>query len=526
MPETTKSTPADTSVMGRDIQNWTLAGLLDAASDQHGDQPFLVGATVTTFRQAAEHSRRIAAWLRNKGVKRGDRVVICASNRPEVALVAFAAARLGAIFAVINNQIKAHGFRQIFQQCEPTIVVLDETSLALSAETGGSISVLLGGHGSAEGVPFAALLAMEDPGLIPFAGIDLDPACLVFTSGSTGTPRGVILSHDNVRFVTRSIQERLGYRPADIVGVFLPLAFDYGLYQIFLAAQAGASLYMGRPEMVGPEILKILATQRITVLPGVPTLFAAMLKMLERRPHALPDLKKATNTGEKLPRAHVDQLLKLFPQLQVFLMFGLTECKRVSIMLPGERDARPDSVGRPLAGTEVFVVDERGHRLPPGQTGELVVRGRHVALGYWRAEEETRQRFRIHGPGLNRELHCGDSCKIDEEGFIDFYGRNDHLIKHRGFRMSPLEVEEAVCSIPGVSEAGMVKSGETDMLHLFMSVNDPALTVEHVRTELLLRLEPVKMPDRIIIIAELPKTMNRKIDRKALSQKLTEGTRE
>jgi len=164
MPEPAKSTPAATDVIKREIQNWTVGGLLDAASDRHGDRPFLVGSTVTTFHQAAERSRRIAAWLRSHGVKRGDRVAICAANGPEVALIVFAAARLGAVFVVINSQIKAHGFRQIFNQCEPVVAVLDETTAELSAETGMAVTVSLGGQCVGESVPFAALLAAEDPG--------------------------------------------------------------------------------------------------------------------------------------------------------------------------------------------------------------------------------------------------------------------------------------------------------------------------------------------------------------------------
>jgi acyl-coenzyme A synthetase/AMP-(fatty) acid ligase len=328
------------------------------------------------------------------------------------------------------------------------------------------------------------------------------------------------LSHDNIRFVVAAIQERLQYRPGDIVGIFLPLSFDYGLYQIFLTTQAGATAFVGRPDMIGPEILKILAAQKISVLPGVPTLFAAMLKMLERSQQALPALRAVTNTGDKLPRAYIESLLKFFPSLRVFPMYGLTECKRVSILLPEEMAARPGSVGRALAGTEVYVVDEEGRRLPPGEIGELVVRGRHVALGYWRAETETRQRYRHDIQTGLRELYSGDSCAVDAEGYIYFHGRKDTLLKHRGFRISPLEIEEAACAIPGVNEAGVVKTEADGVLHLFASVKDASLTPPKILGELQKRLEPVKIPDRVHLIAELPKTANRKLDRKSLLAQL------
>jgi long-chain acyl-CoA synthetase len=501
------------------FRHWHLAGLLDQAAETFGERIFLSSPRMT-YAEACANTRRIACWLRQNGVKRGDRVMILTVNRPEVVLAAFAAARLGAIFVVINPLIKAYGLRQILEECEPAVVFLDETTAELSSEISNAKLVFAGSGVHPEiSTRFDELLQSIDPGPENFPGVDVDPVCLVYTSGSTGRQRGVVLSHDNIRFVVAAIQERLNYQSSDTVGVFLPFSFDYGLYQIFLAAQAGASLFIGRPDMIGPEILKILATREISVLPGVPTLFAAILKMLERRPQALPHLRAVTNTGDKLPRAYVDQLAKHFPDSEIFLMFGLTECKRVSILLPEELEMKAGSVGRALANTEVYVIGPAGDRLPPGEIGELVVRGRHVALGYWRADEESKKRFREDSTGV-RELFSGDSCSVDEEGFIYFYGRNDFLLKHRGYRISPLEIEEAVCSIPGVTESGVVKSEKDDLLHLFVSVSDPSLTGAGVLTHLQTLLETAKMPDRVHIISELPKTMNRKVDRKQLHQQL------
>jgi long-chain acyl-CoA synthetase len=487
----------------------------------HGERTFLQGPSPVTYAQARRQTLQVAAWMRQNGVRSGDRVMIALANGPEVPLIAFAAAHLGAIFVVVNNQLKPYGFQQFYQQCEPRLVFLDETTAALAGEISNAKIISVGNKIACAESTFADILQTAAPDPQPFCGNPADPVCLIFTSGSTGMPRGVMLSHDNLRFVLAAIQERLQYRTDDVIGVFLPLSFDYGLYQIFLAAQAGAAVYLGRPEMIGPEILKILAAQKISVLPGVPTLFAALLKMLARSPRPLPHLRAVTNTGEKLPRAHVDQLLKFFPSLKVFLMFGLTECKRVSILLPEEMPQRPGSVGRPLTGTEVRVIDEQGRPLPPGETGELVVRGPHVALGYWRAGAETAQRFRRDADGA-RELHSGDLCSLDADGFLYFHGRKDTLLKHHGFRLSPLEIEEAACGIPGVIEAGAVKSEADDRLHLFISAKDSGLTAAQVVEELQKRLEPVKVPDQVHMIPELPKTANRKIDRKLLQARLAE----
>src|SRR5262249_52925010 len=155
-----------------------------------------------------------------------------------------------------------------------------------------------------------------------------------------------------------------------------------------------------------------------------------------------------TNTAEHLPKAHITAIREYLPNAEVFVMYGLTECKRVSILLPDERHTKPDSVGRPLTGTEVFAVADDGRQLAPGEIGELVVRGPNVGLGYWRAGAETTTRFRP-APGGGRDLYTGDLGWVDEEGFVYLLGRRDHMLKHHGVRLSPLEVERAACSIRG-----------------------------------------------------------------------------
>jgi acyl-coenzyme A synthetase/AMP-(fatty) acid ligase len=326
----------------------------------------------------------------------------------------------------------------------------------------------------------------------------------------------VILTHDNVRFVSAAIQARLQYRAEDRVAIFLPLSFDYGLYQLFYAAMVGASVFIGRPEMAGPELPRILAAQEISVLPGVPTLFGGLIKMQRYRPVPLPKLRVITNTGDHLPQSYIQNLRELFPQARVYPMYGLTECKRVSILLPEELEVKPESVGRALDGTEVFAMDANGHRLPPGETGELCVRGRHLALGYWRAPEETAKRYKFIGEGHSRVLVSGDFGSVDAEGFLHFHGRSDFLIKHKGHRLSPAEVEEEACRILDVIAAGCVKDEARDQLCLFVSVSREGLDEKALIMALSAKLEPAKVPNRVIFLPELPKTGNQKVDRKAL----------
>ena len=490
----------------------------DAVFLQTGDRSI-------SYREANEQAHALAQWMVNHGVRRGDRVAICVANRAEIAISIFAASLVGAIFVVLNPRLRAKGVAKILDQAETSVVIADDLTADNIPRDLKAVRLTVADEslpGDIDWQLWRDALSTSVTEKIEWPGIDVDPACLVFTSGSTGMPRGVTLSHDNIRFVVKAIQQRLQYQPTDVIGCFLPLAFDYGLYQILLAAESGAALHIGDPDQVGPRLPRILKAARVTVLPGVPALYAALLKMHQRRPYELPDLRAVTNTGERLPPAYIAEMRQRFAGLEVYVMYGLTECKRVSIMLPHELDNKPTAVGRPLEGTEVYAVDESGERLNNGETGELVVRGRHVALGYWRAPDETAQRFRKRAPESAVELFTGDHGFVDEDGFIYFSARADDLLKHRGNRISPVEIENEACSIVGVSEAAALKREVDDTLHLFVTTSDSALDDAHVLQCLNEVLEPAKVPEFVTIVESLPKSINGKIDRNQIQHQLDE----
>jgi acyl-coenzyme A synthetase/AMP-(fatty) acid ligase len=491
------------------------------------DALFLCGPESLTYRQALSEIRRMANALRNSGLKKGDRLLVVSSNRSEIPLLVFAAATAGVVFTILHEQVRPTAFRRILESCEPSLVILGTEAEELRACIDVQPVVWLGGERSprASDPDFDAWVSRcgEDTPEDDAEEVEQsDLAFLVFTSGSTGNPRGVMLTHANVRFVCEAIQHRLGYRTSDRIGIFLPLSFDYGLYQVFYAAMCGAAIYIGTPAQAGPGLAKLLAEQSMTILPGVPTLFGGLVKMLRYRPTALPQLRQLTNTGDHLPRVVVDSLQDLLPNAEVYPMYGLTECKRVSILLPSEIDRKRDSVGRALDGTEVFAVDGEGRRMPSGVTGEWVVRGPHVSPGYWRAPEETAKRFRPCPETGDTLLFTGDQGHVDAEGYLFFHARSDFMIKHKGHRLSPVEIEEAACSLPEVTTAGCVKDEAADQLCLFVGTGgrslDPATVSETLRTV----LEPVKVPDRVVVWEELPRTANQKVDRKALRQWLAQ----
>jgi acyl-coenzyme A synthetase/AMP-(fatty) acid ligase len=497
-----------------------LQDLLVQAAAQFPERTFLFqNEIVITYAQAARKVDHLASGMLARGVRAGDRILIVMENRVELPLLTLAAIRIGAVFSVLTAQITAESFQRIVGQCEPALVVLEARRPELREGLQAAV-VWLDGEPAARDHSYEAFEQGERTE-IPLSGGGDALAFLVFTSGSTGMPRGVMLSHANVGFVTKAIMQRLNYQETDRLALLLPMSFDYGFYQIFYALMSGCAVFIGRPEMVGPELPRILARHEITIVPGVPTLFAGLIKMQSYRPAMLPHLRLLTNTGDHLPLPHIRQLQQLFAAARIFPMYGLTECKRVSILLPEEIDTHENSVGRALDGTEVWAESPEGQRLPPGEVGEFMVSGPNVSLGYWRAPEETSKRYRTLANG-SRLLATGDYGAVDAEGFLHFHARSDFMIKHRGHRMSPVEIEEAACRSPRITAAGCIKDETQNTLCLFLACHGDQPDDAALFTELAQHLERAKLPDRLIYLAELPRTVNQKVDRKALRALLTQ----
>lgn len=458
-----------------------------------------------TYGELREQSRRLASWFVAAGVKRGDRILVVLPNGPAVVALVMAASRIGALFCVISPDTKERHLRHILVDSEPAFVVAAR-GYADPALGRGSCPVAILERDWAH--MLSAPMLDDD-----WCDISQDPACLIYTSGSTALPKAVISSHRNVLFAAAAIQERLQLLASDIIATLLPLSFDYGLYQTFLAFQVGATVALGGAAEVGPRLLSAIRDWRASVLPIVPSLGISLARLAKRSGADLPHLRMITNTGAQLSAATVADLQTLFPRARIFLMFGLTECKRTSILDPADYCRKPGSVGRPLPDTECLILGEDGNGLPPGEVGELVVRGPHVMAGYWRAPELTAMRFRRWGPGIEHALFTGDRCHIDVDGYLYFHGRQDDIYKQSGFRVSAIEVEAVASILDGVEHAAVLppKDGEPAVL----VVTGP-VTQTQVVTGLRAQLEDHKVPPRILVTQRMPLLANGKIDKNEL----------
>jgi amino acid adenylation domain-containing protein len=474
--------------------------LLDAAVAEVADATAVRDAAgAWTYRELADHSHAVASWLAGQGVGRGDRVVARLPTTRALVALWYGCARAGAVFVPINPGMKPFHLKSVLANAEPRLVICtDDAAAEIRGLTALPVPAATAWWQAVEsGLGVAAT---------PVAVAPDDVAVLIYTSGSTATPKGVIGPHAQVVFASRAIQAVLGYRPDDVVFCRFPISWDYGLYKVLLCC-------LGRSELVlaGQEsdlsLLRRMREVGATVVPIVPSLATMIASLAEREQGTSAPVRMFTNTGAALPPATIAKLRAAFPGARVVRQFGQTECKRVSIVPPDEDTERPTSVGRPLPGTAVLIVDPDGLDVPVGDVGEIVATGPHVMPGYWRAPELTAKTFRLDERTGARRLHTGDYGWLDEDGYLHFAGRRDDMFKRKGVRMSTLEIEAAALDIPGVRAAGAVPPAGQRDLALCVETELPPHTVLR---ELAKRLEPAKVPATCHVLAEFPFTAHGK----------------
>ena len=478
--------------------------LQDSARRTPDKTALIAGSDRRSYRQLDEQANRFAHALIGAGVKAGDRVVICRGNSTEAVVAIFAVLKAGAVFVTANPQSRA-----------------DRLS-ALLADSGAAALIAA----SRPTVPlgdirlFTTCDAPDCPSTPPPAQHgDDDLAALVYTSGSTGVSKGVMLTHRNLRAAADSICEYLEITADDVILDVLPLAFTYGLGQITTAFKAGATVVLEQSSMYPRAILETIARERVTGLPLVPTI-ATLILQQDLAGISFPHLRYITNAAAALSNVKIHKLRKAFPAARLYSMYGQTECQRASYLPPDQIDARPASVGVAIPGTKVWIVDAEGDRVAPGGIGELVVSGPHVMAGYWNQPEQTARVLRYDDLSGTWALHTGDLFRMDREGFLYFVDRLDDIIKTRGEKVAPRLIEDVIARLPGVAEVS-VYGVPDELLGEAVAASvalmpGTRLTRVRIQRHCLERLESFMVPRIIDIREALPTTTNGKVDRLAL----------
>jgi amino acid adenylation domain-containing protein len=496
---------------------------------RRGDHPALVCAgqrlDYRWLHQAAGCFAR--ALVGRAGIGDGERCVLFLDNRPEVAVGVFGTLAAGAVFSVVNPATKADKLGYVLADCQASVLVTQASLLpAARAAAAGVPSIRCIVVVDADGplqpreLAWPAFLDGAGAGWPALAGIDLDLAMLVYTSGSTGRPKGVMMTHRNLVHAAGSIGQYLRSSADDVVLSVLPLAFDYGLYQLLMTVRLGATLVLEKSFAFPNKVLPLLASERVTGLPLVPTMAAMILGLRRFDPAWAASVRYLTNTAAALPPAHIARLRALFPHARLYSMYGVTESKRCTWLPPEQLDHRPDSVGIAIPDTQAWVADAEGRPAPPGTVGELVVRGGHVMQGYWNDPEASARVLRPGRYPWERVLHTGDLFRMDAEGYFYFVARKDDIIKSRGEKVSPTEVENVLYALAGIREAAVV--GVPDPVQgmalkaIVALAPGTGLDARAIVGHCVAHLEDVMVPRLVEIRDELPKTATGKIRRAAL----------
>lgn len=503
-------------------------GLLLSASRPEcaGKAAVVVEGRSHTYADLCNDATRLAAALRARGLQRGDRVAIYMDNTWPCVVSIYAALLAGGTFLVVNPQTKADKLGFILSDSGAKVLLTDghlanEFLPVLKGLTQLTAVICSGtvpeGH-AIEALDAVVANATTSTGRCEV--IPLDLAALIYTSGSTGNPKGVMQTHQSMVFAAGSLIEYLRLGTNDRIICVLPLAFDYGLYQLLMAIQLGATLVLERSFTYPAQVFARMQEQGVTVFPGVPTIFAMLVSSHARAPLQFPAVTRVTNTAAALPDDFVSRLREIFPNALIYKMYGLTECKRVSYLEPELAEQKPGSVGRAIPGTEVYLLSPEGKPVPLGETGILYVRGPHVMLGYWNRPDLSERMLRPGKLPGERVLCTQDFFRMDAEGFLYFVGRSDDIIKTRGEKVSPVEVENAMHGIRGVREVAVV--GITDEL-LGQAIRayvvlepDAGLNEKQLRAACAARLENFMVPKEIVLRSELPRTATGKISKKVL----------
>jgi acyl-CoA ligase (AMP-forming) (exosortase A-associated) len=459
---------------------------------------------------------QLAAWLAGAVPEKGARVATWLPKSELACLMPLAAVRAGLVHVPVNPLLKRAQVAYVMADSGARLLIANRARLD-TLEPGDAPAPV------PEGDVWSAAEALDPLGLSSGAADDL--AAILYTSGSTGRPKGVMLSNANLWLGAVSVAHYLKLSAQDRVLGVLPLAFDYGQNQLLSTWYAGAAV-APLDYLTPRDVVKAVERFGITTIAAVPPLWVQLVE--QAWPEAVAgQLRRLTNSGGALTPGLVKSLRKLFPQADIFAMYGLTEAFRSTFLEPRLIDTEPTSIGTEIPFAEVKVVADDGNEALPDQEGELVHAGPLVAQGYWQDAERTAERFRP-APSFSRyggiAVWSGDRVRRDARGLLHFVGRRDAMIKTSGNRVSPQEVEDAAVATGLVAEAvalGLPDAALGQAIHLV--VRGDQANAEELRARLVRELPNFMVPKVVHWRESLPVSPNGKLDRVALAAQLREG---
>jgi long-chain acyl-CoA synthetase len=471
-----------------------------------------------TYGQLNCDANRLASSLRANGVAASDRVALYLPNVPEFAVAYYAAQKLGAIPVTINAILKLEEVRYLLDDSGASVVItMDELTGHVSDDcTSLRQRIVVGPKGTKPG--WVALAELQAGGSDRFDSVQRsadDIAALLYSSGTTGFPKGVSLTQHNIHSnIALPPQARYSdYRPGDRLATFLPLFHVYGQNYIMNAAiLAGATIVLF-PRFVPDVVLRAIGEERITHFFAVPTIYINLLAM-DLSGYDLSSLRYEMSAAATMPEEISRRWTERFGR-RVFEGYGLTECSPFSCYNDSV-EHRFGSVGRAVEGFELKIFDESDREVPFGEQGEIVIHGEGVMQGYWMRPDESKTSLR------GGWLHTGDVGRMDKDGYVYITDRVKDMINVSGFKVWPAEVEQYLYKLPGIQEAAVYgipagAQGEKVVVAVVLKVG-ATLTAEEVIAYCREHIAAYKVPAQVDIVKELPKSPSGKLLKRVLRQ--------
>jgi amino acid adenylation domain-containing protein len=526
---------------------YLLSHYLTHSAALHPDRPAVkCRDVVLSYRELDELSDRVARALAAAGIGRGDRIGLCMPKSERAVVAMLGALKAGAAYVPVDPAAPARRGAFVLRDCAVRALVTTARKLndyRDEMESLAALQLVIRADGSSgDGADGRRHIAWDElPAVGPVLGgepgIESDPAYLLYTSGSTGNPKGVILSHRHARTFVDWGAATFGVTAEDRLSNHAPLHFDLSVFDIYVALAAGGCVVIV-PDDVAPfpvELARWIEQERITTWYSVPSALVRLLLHGKLERHTFARLRTVLFAGEVFPMKYLREVMTRLPHARFYNLYGPTEtnvCTFCEVPHDLPADATEISIGQACANTDVFAIDSQGARVTTGGTGELYVRGPALLLGYWGLAEQTRSAI-VPNP-LQSAYHepayrTGDLVRLAEDGSYYFIGRRDHMVKSRGYRIELGEIEQAVYQHAGVREFVVLAVPDEEIgarLHGMVAPADGAqLTDRELQAFCATRLPKYMIPETFTVRDELPKTSTGKIDRVTLQKEFVAQSR-
>ncbi|MFQ5598028.1 MAG: class I adenylate-forming enzyme family protein [Nitrospiria bacterium] len=513
----------------------TLSEMLKKTADKFPEREAVVwkGARLI-YADLLQDASSVATFLIKEGLMPGERVALLMENSPQYTISYFGILMAGGCVVALNPNTTVYELIHPIKECEPRVIICGAKVLPLLQDCLALLkkpkAIVIDGNLPPEmerTVPGLVSLSQLIEAADAFDGTmrcqTEDLAQIIYTSGTTGKAKGIMLTHRNLVANTQSIAQYLGLCETDRVLVILPFFYSYGNSLLLTHVASGGALVIADQFVFLNSLLSLMKQERVTGFSGVPASYAMLLRQSLFPKTHFAALRYMTCAGGALPTSHILELQSAHPGVDLVVMYGQTEASaRLSYLEPKDLPRKLGSIGKGIPGVTLKVIGENGEAIAPGETGEIVARGKCIMRGYWKLPKETAQVLR------DGWLHTGDMATVDEEAFIFIKGRRSDMIKCGSYRIHPIEIEGALNAHPIVVESAVIGMedemlGESIVAFVVLK-KEEALSVPDLLQAARKFLPTHKLPKAVRFRNVLPKTASGKIRREALRKILANST--